>query len=100
MTLDSTLLLSDPVDPRRRLGFLLAEKFEFGTVIYTFNDDGTCIARTNNGEMKGTWRVEQDKFVARWNHGFTDTYDLPSKDGVFNGVNQIGDKLVMYKSAR
>jgi len=66
-------------------------------VIYTFNADGTCLARADQWEVKGRWFVEQGKFVAKWDHGFVDTYDLPCKEGVFHGVNQRGETLKLYK---
>ena len=62
---------------------------------YTFNSDGTCLANT---DIHGTWVVKKNKFIATWDNGFIDTYDIPGNGKEFNGVNQDGRKLIMKKN--
>ena len=66
-------------------------------VLYTFNSDGSCIATADKREIKGTWRVEKDKFIATWDHGWIDTYDISGNKNTYIGVNQQGRKLTLEK---
>jgi hypothetical protein len=68
-------------------------------VNYTFNSDGSCLAKSGEWEVRGTWRAEHEKFAAQWLNGFTDTFDLPGQDDTFTGVNQEGRQLTLQKKA-